>query len=855
MTLPVRAYLMIRSPQGEWSVSVCRDLDAVLSIWRERFEPNQTVGVLHVGFDRAASALFNQIAANYPGRMVVTAAAKHAVPRGFESSERPIGEVEGQPVHLGTKGWGYVILEDPTEITLAPSSVSIRNPTPATSLQGWVREFLAAYTEMAEPFEASGIFDDVSFFSNEKELDRDIRYRAGLFRYRSLVRPHSDDPCEIVRASPPWFLDRPLNTIDLTVRVSNVFVNMHLSIVRDLLAYDSDRLLKIQNFGRKSVRVLHDALLQALNEGPYDIKEKIEEASLAKLMDEIERSLAAFDERERDILVRRMGLRAKAETLQEIGDDYDITRERIRQIEAKSLEKLARAAFWNDLLITKLEGMLLGREFPLPILGLEALDRWFDGIGKSPSALKYILSNICEGRVSVVRIEGIDYVGQIKQEEWQDAMREGRRILASSLGEDRSEEHCRMLVGNLIAETSREFRGLLWQKVSILCHFIVEEDGKRMLASYGRGADHVVEAVLLDAERPLHYTEIATRAAQRSGKTIDLRRIRNAAAATGILLGRGVYGLEHHIKLSDEDSVIIRDELEQAVVDGPDGRQWHNYELLALVSERDLPGAARMDKYLIDVVLRPSLLLQRLGRMTWAKSDISLTGSSNRIDIRQGIISLLQQSGRPLTSNEIRQRLIALRGVNEHFQISASDSIVRVGTGWWGLNDRDIPLKRAEQPAVIEHLINTLQLRNSGIHISEIAALTKEKNAHDVSPETLFSIAAQDARLQASSAQFLFLREWGDARRETISSAVVACLQQKSEGLSIEEIVARVQTRTQRPCDKRTISSCLQAIEAQFDPISERWSMSLSSADEGDEFQESDMPSNSLLAAIDWSAP
>lgn len=56
--------------------------------------------------------------------------------------------------------------------------------------------------------------------------------------------------------------------------------------------------------------------------------------------------------RERDVLERRFGIgREKKQTLEEIGDDYDVTRERIRQIQAKALRKLKSpyiARLWEE---------------------------------------------------------------------------------------------------------------------------------------------------------------------------------------------------------------------------------------------------------------------------------------------------------------------------------------------------------------------------------------------------------------------------------------------------------------------------------------------------------------------------
>lgn len=67
-----------------------------------------------------------------------------------------------------------------------------------------------------------------------------------------------------------------------------------------------------------------------------------EEAAAAILQrEQIERALNALPEREREVIYLRFGLRdGKHRTLEEVGEYFDVTRERIRQIERKALEKL-----------------------------------------------------------------------------------------------------------------------------------------------------------------------------------------------------------------------------------------------------------------------------------------------------------------------------------------------------------------------------------------------------------------------------------------------------------------------------------------------------------------------------------
>lgn len=86
----------------------------------------------------------------------------------------------------------------------------------------------------------------------------------------------------------------------------------------------------------------HKSLLDVIADespGPADIVTASDEH------DFIERVLQELSSKERAIITMRFGLDRIAErTLEEIGQQYDVTRERIRQIEAKALKKLAHPA-------------------------------------------------------------------------------------------------------------------------------------------------------------------------------------------------------------------------------------------------------------------------------------------------------------------------------------------------------------------------------------------------------------------------------------------------------------------------------------------------------------------------------
>lgn len=105
------------------------------------------------------------------------------------------------------------------------------------------------------------------------------------------------------------------------------------------IAPDLRRLLRGEFVSRTSLA----SIVELGNIKPEDIKASetasIEELTVAEI---IATSVSSLNDRQQDILQRRYGInRDLAETLEQIASSYDVTRERIRQIEKKAKQKLA----------------------------------------------------------------------------------------------------------------------------------------------------------------------------------------------------------------------------------------------------------------------------------------------------------------------------------------------------------------------------------------------------------------------------------------------------------------------------------------------------------------------------------
>jgi len=81
--------------------------------------------------------------------------------------------------------------------------------------------------------------------------------------------------------------------------------------------------------------LLGDFIQDTTQPSPYDA------ASRELLKEHLEEVLQTLSDREKRVLILRFGLEdGRPRTLEEVGVEFGVTRERIRQIEAKALRKL-----------------------------------------------------------------------------------------------------------------------------------------------------------------------------------------------------------------------------------------------------------------------------------------------------------------------------------------------------------------------------------------------------------------------------------------------------------------------------------------------------------------------------------
>lgn len=112
-------------------------------------------------------------------------------------------------------------------------------------------------------------------------------------------------------------------------------VEMEESKVTEALRFAAEPLSLSEPLREDGDAELGDVVEDRSAESPFEM------AATSLLPEEIVRLLSPLDEREREILRLRFGLdRGEPRTLEEVGEHFNLTRERIRQIEARAMSKL-----------------------------------------------------------------------------------------------------------------------------------------------------------------------------------------------------------------------------------------------------------------------------------------------------------------------------------------------------------------------------------------------------------------------------------------------------------------------------------------------------------------------------------
>lgn len=866
---PLRAFLFAKGSGEDWASTPFRELEPLIDAARLALRLDGESAAIHIGFWRPETERIAELARQWPGKILLSQAVIGALPPPARSSDSHVGDVDGLRFHLALEGFGYE-MEDPNPhqgLKRRPISNPLNN-TEGYVPRGWVEQLLLKKPELEESLEAAGIWDEESYHDGEINLEFKPRLDLALHRYHLLVgaAPSSNTILQTLHACPRWLLGDELHNLDLTVRMRNVVVSHKFTTIADLHKTGYAGLFKLPNLGRGSIEGLGVLIWRCFQFGdplrrqqknispdtywplvqdqstpnlpPIEKAQESEAAAVKDLTDGFAEATQLLKPNERGILAARLGYQCVPQTLHQIAEQIGLTRERVRQIEVSIYKKIRHHRFWREL-ADRLTQHLDGRKTPLLFHGISAIDPWFRGIEDLRHPVQEVFDHLLQNRFAVIDVGETAVITYVTQNEWNDAIAAGKVLLREMVPQRVNEDFARFQVEALLSDKGEALRGDLWSLVRSFALWAKRPDEPALLTGYGHTAEAVVVAVLEESGHALHFSEIHRRATLISQKPHEKRRLHHAARVVAVLYRRGTYGLLSQCPLSERDLALIAAEVEDICSGSDSERQWHTSELLDELLERGLDFNGQLTKYIINIALRDSETFAYMKRMVWGYREHWTDSAASRLDMRQAVMALLEEAGRPLSTLEVREGLRIGRGVNAHFQIHPTGNLIRMGSGLWGLADRDVNIPNPDE--LLDRLVMNLEKTQQGVHVSEVGKLLgglKDEDTH-----ALIGLIKRKG-MRTDRGQYVHLAGWEGSRRVWPTDAVEQAIDAFPQGASIEQIRIEVNRLTRRDIDPIYISQLLSHIEdVSYSTETELWGRDVSIEDVDTEDEEEDATS------------
>jgi len=591
-----------------------------------------------------------------------------------------------------------------------------------------------------------------------------------LSRSINLTTPAGDlTVIDTLGTAPAAVLDTSIDRLAVPLRIRNALKNKGFRTVRDIAAVGISGLFRVNGLGDLSIALLAACLREEIERphtstfsearavaspeivtstGPITDAPPSAAGSSVPLHSQLATTLASLDQRDVEVFRRRMGYDGPPENLEEIGAQFGVTRERVRQRESRALKRITETARWPSVASARISQLFVGRAEPLHIDLLAVEDRWFDGFEDHLFFLGRILETFCGESIYAWPLKGRLVLARISQDQWDGLVSGAMSALTSAA--PMTEQDVKLYLESMASKAgAAELAAELFVALKKQIHFARQGPGPDVMVSVGGGQRGVLAAILKDAQRPLPLREIIKRYTERTGRRINQNNCRGALRALGAcLVARGTFSLPEYLSLAPGDAERVVAATESIIQRGTPGRQWHCAELLRELKREAIRVPEAINAYVLNALLSRSQSLRSLKRLVWATRSVKI----RRREIEDLCVAVLRKAGRPLLTSEMRAAVEKVRGLNRGFQPHPNEVMTRVGRGLWVLVERDIPLSKTEREKVLETLARVLHTRRRPLHLEDLTAALAAAGCRvkkGVTPEMIAGLAFADDRFRS----------------------------------------------------------------------------------------------------------
>lgn len=462
----------------------------------------------------------------------------------------------------------------------------------------------------------------------------------------------------------------PVNCFTLSIRLKNILNNLNVELLGDLEAFSISEIKQTKNCGGKTRDELQSLIARiqriAADEESSEAVTKTlpSELNLKELLNFINKFLAELPAREREVLLDRLGGRTdeKVLTLEEIGEKFKVTRERIRQIESKHLKDLkSRVTGICETALEKLSDDCSASVCPLTARFLVHLAENEFTLFERPSNFYLRLLNELSPGVPVF-IKNQTYVNQMPERAAQAARRIRSLLDEQSQSLTLAEVFNRLSNRNAIDDlTMKDFFAAIQARDFIIQPgdspdiLLIDTDKNRLTMT------QMARQVLHQSERSLTPEEIIKRAKELFGTEIELTSANSLSNIVRddpnfYLLDKRTIGLRRHFRLPEEKWAVVKNDF---------------YKLLA-EKKRPLSTTEVVNGNLFEwarettagessEILREDERFTDLGRFLFALAEWQI---EEREPVKDLAVKVLEQAGHPLTASEIGEQIQKYRSVS-----------------------------------------------------------------------------------------------------------------------------------------------------------------------------------------------
>ncbi|MBX3230659.1 MAG: hypothetical protein KIT84_00465 [Labilithrix sp.] len=609
----------------------------------------------------------------------------------------------------------------------------------------------------------------------------------------------------------------PLTDFEFPARVHTFASTRRLRTLGELLAVPWEDFSKAKNVGRGTVAAtlaVLESALERLGIPPLESAKTlgtdadVPPPSLSPVIPDgarwtslLREGLSQLEGKERIIATQRSGLAGTIPTLHELGECFGVSRERIRQLESRAIDRLRRRVARTEASRRLSAACELLVSEPESVATRDAL---FAFDAEEVPSLLFFVNELLAGDTHALLLNDRLVYSRAEQAALATHLRRARTLVEAATFPIEEDELARSVASALdigVAD-ARALFGYLDQPVL--------KEGTRIVG-FGRTREDAILATLRAAEGPLERS------------AIEAQHGRGRLPPEAIFVDHGLVSVPEKIEGWERWARRLPPLARRAIErEGPE-RQWSTAELVeVLATECDLPEW--MNAWTLGSLLKRSPELVYLGRNVVALASREGTEvvedvESKRVHIGPALEEILRAHGGPMPDDEAREALAKVRGVSDNTwnMMRMKRPFLLLDGGTLGLYPRDVPGGEARSDRVLGALYEWLHAEQRGMPGPEVGRFVTELGdvAEGITPRMLRSLARIDGRFRLSVSGAIGLAEWDSVRVPTQAEALEALLDEGSGSVAVETVRANICTATGEPLPRSQLVNLAISVGAR----------------------------------------